>query len=171
MLIDKAKEAGADYVKFQYFKSKLYQQIMQKADYQFQQTKDKETQLEMLTKYELDLKDLKKLKDYSSKKIKFLVSAFDEETLIDLKKLKLKTYKVPSGEITNIPYLKLLQSFKKKIILSTGMANYKEITHAVKTLIKNGTKRNTLYLLQCTSNYPTKISDVNLSVIKKLKKI
>ena len=125
----------------------------------------------MLTKYELDLKDLKKLKDYSSKKkIKFLVSAFDEETLIDLKKLKLKTYKVPSGEITNIPYLKLLGSFKKKIILSTGMANYKEITHAVKTLIKNGTKRNALCLLQCTSNYPTKISDVNLSVIKKLKK-
>ena len=137
MLIDKAKEAGADYVKFQYFKSKLLStNYAKKADYQFQQTKDKETQLEMLTKYELDLKDLKKLKDYSSKKIKFLVSAFDEETLIDLKKLKLKTYKVPSGEITNIPYLKLLGSFKKKIILSTGMANYKEITHAVKTLMK-----------------------------------
>ena len=125
----------------------------------------------MLTKYELDLKDLKKLKDYSTKKkIKFLVSAFVKSILIDLKKLKLKTYKVPSGEITNIPYLKLLGSFKKKIILSTGMANYKEITHAVKTLIKNGTKRNALCLLQCTSNYPTKISDVNLSVIKKLKK-
>ena len=171
-LINKAKEAGADYVKFQYFKSKLLStDYAKKAKYQYLQTKKKETQLEMLKKFELNIKDLKKLKAYSSKKkIKFLVSAFDEETLLELKKLKISTFKVPSGEITNIPYLKLLGSFKKKVILSTGMSNFKEISKAVKTLLKSGLKKKNLCLLQCTSNYPTKISDTNLSVIKKLKK-
>jgi len=171
-LVNKAKEAGADYVKFQYFKSKLLStDYAKKAKYQYLQTKKKETQLEMLKKYELNIQDLKKLKAHSSKKkIKFLVSAFDEETLLELNKLKLSVFKVPSGEITNIPYLKLLGSFKKKVILSTGMSNFKEISKAVKTLLESGLKRKNLCLLQCTSNYPTKISDANLSVIKKLKK-
>ena len=85
------------------------------------------------------------------------------------KKLKLNLFKVPSGEITNIPYLKLLGSFKKKIIMSTGMSNYNEIKTAVNAPCKNGLKKN-LCLLQCTSNYPTKISDTNLSIISELKK-
>ncbi len=172
ILIEEAKKAGADYVKFQYYKSHLLSTgYAKKAKYQIQKNNKKETQLQMLKKYELNLNQMKELKNFSSKrKIKFLVSAFDEECLLDLKKLKLNLFKVPSGEITNIPYLKLLGSFKKKVIMSTGMSNYNEIKTAVNALCKNGLKKKNLCLLQCTSNYPTKISDTNLSIISELKK-
>ncbi len=170
-LIDEAKKAGADYAKFQYYKTEeLSTKYAKKADYQILKSK-KENQFNMLKKYELSLKKIKELKQYSKKKkIKFLVSAFDKSTLRDLKKMNTNIYKIPSGEITNIPYLELIASFKKKIILSTGMSTLKEITKAVNTLYEHGLKKKDLVLMQCTSNYPTKINNANLDVIKIFKK-
>ena len=106
------------------------------------------------------------------KKIKFLSSPFDLESIKFLKdKIKMDYYKIPSGEITNYPYLKYLGKLNKKILLSTGMAELSEINFAIKTLIKNGTKRNNITVLHCISDYPTKIENVNLNFINTLKKI
>ena len=104
------------------------------------------------------------------KKIKFLSSPFSIPDIIYLKSLKQEIFKIPSGEITNYPYLEYIGSLKKKIILSTGMSNLREISNAINILLRNGTKRNNITLLHCNSAYPTPFSDVNLNSIKLLKK-
>ena len=105
------------------------------------------------------------------KKITFISSAFDIKNLLYLKKLNLRVYKIPSGEITNIPYLEELGKFNKKVILSTGMSNVNEIKTAINTLIKNGTSRNKISILQCTSAYPAPAEEMNLRTIQSFKKI
>ena len=127
----------------------------------------------MLQKLSLSNDDFSKLYLHcKKKKIKFLSSPFDLESIKFLKdKIKMDYYKIPSGEITNYPYLKYLGKLNKKILLSTGMAELSEINFAIKTLIKNGTKRNNITVLHCISDYPTKIENVNLNFINTLKKI
>jgi N,N'-diacetyllegionaminate synthase len=171
-LIDSASSAGADAIKFQTFETKnLVTKLSPKARYQVNKNKKKETQFQMLKKIELT-KDMhyKCIKYCKKKKIIFISSAFDEKSLFFLKKLNIIFFKVPSGEINNIPYLELLGSFKKKIILSTGMSNIKEISQAIKTLVKSGTARHNIALLQCTSSYPAPFEEINLRVMNNLKK-
>ncbi len=131
----------------------------------------KETQFEMLKKLELSKKNHFKIKNYCKKKqIEFLSSAFDIEDLIFLKKLRLKRFKIPSGEITNYLYLKKIANYKKEIILSTGMANIKEISTAIKVLQKNGLSKDKIKLLHCSSEYPADTSVLNLKAISTLRK-
>ena len=125
----------------------------------------------MLKKYELTFEQFKILKNYCiKKKIKFLASAFDLESLKKMRKLKLNIFKIPSGEITNIPYLELLGSFKKDVILSTGMSSIREIQASIKVLTDKGLKKTQIILMQCTSNYPTQMNQVNLNVLQYYKK-
>ena len=142
-LIDVAVKAKADIVKFQTFKAEnLVTKNAKKADYQKQKTKRDESQFEMLKKLELNIYDHRKLISYCrKKKILFLSSPFDLESINLLDRLGIKIFKIPSGEITNFSYLKHIGKLKKKIILSTGMANMKEIEDALKVLINCGTKK------------------------------
>jgi N,N'-diacetyllegionaminate synthase len=154
-LIDAAKIAGADAIKFQTFKAEnVVTKFAPKAKYQKNKFFKKENQFHMLKKLELT-KDihLKCMRYCKKKKIIFISSAFDIESLNFLKKINIKIFKVPSGEINNIPYLELLGKFKKKVILSTGMSNILEIDKAIETLVQNGTSKNNITLMQCTSSY------------------
>ena len=171
-LIQIAKYSGVDAVKFQTFKAQnLSIKNSPKAEYQKRTSNNKETQFQMLKKLEFTKKMHKECIKYCKKlNIIFLSSAFDIESLEYLKKLKLSIFKVPSGEITNYLYLKKLGSFNKKIFLSTGMSNLKEINLAIKTLIKFGTLKNNITLLQCNTEYPTPFKDANLKAISSLKK-
>lgn len=171
-LIQIAKYSGVDAIKFQTFKAQnLSTKNSPKAEYQKRTSNNKETQFQMLKKLEFTKKMHKECIKYCKKlDIIFLSSAFDVESLKYLKKLKLSIFKVPSGEITNYLYLKKLGSFNKKIFLSTGMSNLKEISLAVKTLIKFGTLKSNITLLQCNTEYPTPFKDANLKAILSLKK-
>jgi N,N'-diacetyllegionaminate synthase len=171
-LIQIAKYSGVDAVKFQTFKAQnLSTKNSPKAEYQKRTSNNKETQFQMLKKLEFTKKMHEECIKYCKKlDIIFLSSAFDVESLKYLKKLKLSIFKVPSGEITNYLYLKKLGSFNKKIFLSTGMSNLKEISLAIKTLIKFGTLKSNITLLQCNTEYPTPFKDANLKAILSLKK-
>jgi N,N'-diacetyllegionaminate synthase len=170
-LIDIAASVGSNAIKFQTFKAEnLVTDSAPKAEYQKYKSIKKETQFQMLKKLEFT-KAMHKacLKKCKKKKIFFISSAFDIESLNYLKKFKLSYFKVPSGEITNIPYLEVLGKFRKKVILSTGMSNIYEIENAIKTLIKNGTKKNNITLMQCTSAYPAPYDEINLNTIATLR--
>ncbi len=142
-LIDVAASAGANAIKFQTFKAEnLTTDYAPKAEYQNYKSLKEETQFQMLKKLEFtDAMHKACFKKCKKKKIIFMSSAFDIESLNYLKKFKLSYFKIPSGEITNIPYLEVLGKFKKKIILSTGMSTMREIKKAVQTLLINGTKK------------------------------
>ena len=148
-LIDAAVTSGADYVKFQTFKAdKLVNKFASKADYQISNTEKNETQYEMLKKLELSIDDHYYLFDYCKlKKIKFLSTAFDLEGLEFLNKLGVDLYKIPSGEITNLPYLKKVTTFNKPIILSTGMASITEIKKALDILRPNNSLKKNITIL------------------------
>ena len=163
-LIDVACSAGADAVKFQTFKAtNLATKGSQKAIYQKETTSNKETQFEMLKKLELNKKKHKELISYCiDKKIIFLSSPFDLESIDLLNDLGLKMFKVPSGEITNLPYLKHIGRLNKKIFLSTGMSNMDEVKNAFDILINSGTKKNNITILHANTEYPTPMKDVNL---------
>lgn len=169
-LIDIAKFSKADYVKFQSFKTdELLLKNAKKAEYQIKNTKNKDNQYQMLKKLELSEIIQLKIKEYClNQKIKFLSTAFDIKSLDFLKKIGLNTFKIPSGEITNTPYLRHVGSFKKNIILSTGMSDLKEIDFALNVITKAGTPLNKITILHCTTDYPTKPKDVNLKAIKTL---
>jgi N,N'-diacetyllegionaminate synthase len=171
-LIKKAAEAGADYVKFQIYKTEnLVTKKARKAKYQKINSKKEENQFEMLKKFELNVKHFKILKKIcKAKKIKFLSSSFDIESTKNLLKLGTNIFKIPSGEITNLPYLKFIGGLKKKVILSTGMSSYKEILNAVKILTRKGTKKKNITILHCNSEYPTPYKDVNLSAMRNIQK-
>ena len=171
-LVDCAAKAKADYVKFQTYSSDhLVQKKLKLAKYQKKNLKKFRFQYQMLKKYELSIEDHKKIiKRCKMKKIKFLSSPFDLESINLLKKLKLKIFKIPSGEITNIPYLKKIAKLKKKIILSTGMSNIKEISNAINILNKNGLKKKHITLLHCNTEYPANPKKLNLLAIKFLRK-
>ena len=169
-MIDVAAKSGADAVKFQTFKTEnLVVSNAKKANYQKKNNKKKESQFDMLKKLELSFKTFRKLFFYcKKKKIIFLSSPFDYESVNFLKNLGLKTFKIPSGEITNFSYLKQIGKLNRKIILSTGMANIKEIKCALDVLMKSGTKKKNITVLHTTTEYPTPLEDVNLKAMRSL---
>ena len=169
-MIIEASKIGVDFIKFQTFSADtLTTKYAKKPPYAI--SKKNPFQHAMLKNLELKKKNFYKLKKICKKyKIGFLSSAFDIENLKFLNKLKLEFFKVPSGEINNVPYLRQVAKFKKKIILSTGMSNLKEISFALNTLKKVGVKKTKIFLLQCNTDYPSPLEDANLNVINLYKK-
>ncbi|CBH20497.1 conserved protein of unknown function [Acetoanaerobium sticklandii] len=168
-LVDKAKEAGADCVKFQTFiASQIVSKNAVKADYQKKQTANSESQHEMLKKLELSFDDFIELNNYCKEiGIEFLSTAFDFESIDFLNQLGMKVWKIPSGEITNLPYLIKIAKLNKKVILSTGMSTMREIEDAVNILKDHGASE--LIILHCTTEYPTPYEDVNLNAMLAIK--
>ena len=170
-LIDIASEAGVDYVKFQTFKAdNLVSTTAKKADYQKKNTKkNDETQFQMLKKLELSEKDHLDLIEYcNGRSVKFFSTAFDLESLIFLKKIGLELVKIPSGEITNLPYLRLAAKLFKKVIISTGMANLKEIENCMNVFLNEGVLKTNISILHCNTEYPTKMEEVNLKAMNNI---
>jgi N,N'-diacetyllegionaminate synthase len=166
-LIDAAAIAGVDYVKFQTFvPDLLISKHAEKAEYQKKTTGANESQLEMIKKLALTREQHFELLTYAkSKNIKFFSTAFDLESIDLLKELGITLGKIPSGELTNYPYLvKMAKSFNE-IILSTGMATLSEIEEALNVILENGVKRNAITILHCNTEYPTPYSDVNLNAM------
>ena len=163
-LVDVAKLARADYVKFQSFThDKLVTKNAPKANYQKSNFNTKENQNSMLQKLQLSSLDHLKLINYcKDKKINFLSTAFDIDNLKFLLKNKIDFIKIPSGEITNLPYLRCIGRYGKLVILSTGMANQDEIQIALNVLEQAGTSRKSITVLHCNTEYPTPMIDVNL---------
>ena len=170
-LIDVAKSSGADAVKFQTFSAENLATINSpKANYQLGNNKN-ESQYRMLKRLELTKENHFILKKYcKKKKIEFISSAFSLEDIDFLNRLNLKTFKIPSGEINNRPYLEKIGKLNKKVILSTGMATVNEISHAIKLLIYSGLKKKKISLLHCVSEYPADIKNLNLRFIRFLEK-
>ncbi len=167
-LVDAAKACGADIVKFQTAKlDSLVSKSANMADYQKKNTGVEESQKEMLSKLLLDFDSFTELAAYCKEVgIKFLSTPFDIESIRFLNDMQ-DIWKVPSGEITNYPYLVEIAKTKKKVILSTGMAEMDEIKAAIDVLTGNGT--DDITILHCTTEYPAPIKDVNLNVMKTLK--
>ena len=167
-LIDVAAKSGANAVKFQTFKAeKLLSKAAEKAEYQKQTTDLSESQFDMLNRLELDLNSHKELISHSKEKgIMFLSTAFDHNSIDLLNDLGLSIFKIPSGEITNLPYLRHIGSLNKNVILSTGMSNLEEIDEALKILISSGTKKENITVLHANTMYPTPMEDVNLNAMK-----
>ncbi len=169
-LVDKAVWAGADCIKFQTFNSKyLVSSNAQKAEYQKKTTDSSESQLEMLKKLELSKEEFIELKNYCSKKeILFLSTPFDLESINFLASMGVNAWKIPSGEITNYPFLREIGKRKESVIMSTGMCTLEEVRDAVKVLNDFGTTDITL--LHCTTEYPAPYDSVNLNAMLTLKK-
>ena len=167
-LIDIASNSGADAVKFQSFKAKnLVTKDAIKARYQNINTGNCESQYDMLNKLELSEEMHHELISYcKTKNIIFLSSPFDHGSIKLLNDLDLKIFKIPSGEITNLPYLREIGKLNKKVILSTGMSNIDEIEEALNILIQSGTKKKNITVLHANSEYPTPMEDVNLRAMK-----
>ena len=172
-LVDAAVEAGVDYVKFQTFKSEnLVSKSAKKADYQVENTGNAtESQLEMLKKLELSHEQHEQLIEYCNEKgIQFFSTAFDLDSLEYLKEIGLNLVKIPSGEITNLPYLRKAAQLFPKVIISTGMATLEEIKDAVHVFSKEGISRENISILHCNTEYPTPFSDVNLKAMLHIQK-
>ena len=165
-LVDVAKNCGCDAVKFQTFIAKnVVSKFAKKAEYQITNTKNDESQLEMIKKLELSFADFIDLKKYCDhKEILFLSTPFDDESIDFLASLQMPIFKIPSGEITNLPYLRKINSLKTKVILSTGMANLEEITNAMQVL-----KDSDVAILHANTQYPTPVEDVNLIALHTLR--
>lgn len=168
-LVDAAKDAGADCVKFQTFISKnIVSKNAAKAEYQKQQTQVKETQYDMLKKLELSFDEFMKLNEYcKSKDIEFMSTAFDFDSIDFLYSLGMGIWKIPSGDITNLPYLMKIARLNKPVILSTGMSTMNDIRNAINVLKDNGARE--LTVLHCTTEYPTPFNDVNLKAMLTIK--
>jgi len=172
-LVDIAELAGADFVKFQTFTAdNLAAKDAPKAEYQKKNFDNGgDYQFNILKKLELSKEDHFILVDYcKDKKVKFLSSAFDLESLDFLVELGIDLFKIPSGEITNLPYLQKISKLKGKVILSTGMANMEEIKMALNVLASNGKSLSDIVVLHCNTDYPTKFSDVNLLAMNTIAK-
>jgi len=168
-LIDVAVEAGVDAVKFQTFKTEnLVSKRAQKANYQKENMNDGEnSQFSMLKKLELDVETHTELIEYcNSKKIMFLSTPFDLDSIDLLNELKLPIFKIPSGEITNLPYLRKIGALEKQVVLSTGMADIGEIEDALDVVTKAGTKKENIIVLHANTMYPTPMEDVNLRAMQ-----
>ncbi len=170
-MIDVAKEAGADYVKFQTFTANsLVTKAAQKAPYQITKKEKNESQFEMLKRLELDEDSHFELFEYCDKKnIKFLSTAFDLNSIDLLEKLKLEVFKIPSGEITNLPYLRKIGALNKPVIMSTGMSTLDEVSDAINVLVEAGLNKNDLTILHCNTNYPASAEEVNLQAMITIK--
>ena len=169
-LIDKAKYCGADTVKFQSYKTEEI--CLENASLSKYQRNGKfKNQFDLLKKYELNQDQIISLYKYAKKKkIEFMLSFFDTKSLEITKKINLNYIKVPSGEISNELLLRKISKLKKKIILSTGMSNIKEIKNALKILLRNGLSKKKITLLYCISSYPTHPNEIFLREIKNFKK-
>lgn len=169
-MVDAACEAGADYVKFQTAKPELViSRFAPKAKYQEETTGSEESQLEMCKAIHLPLTDYKPLKAYcDSKGIRFISTPFDLVSIDVLEELDMDFYKIPSGEITNLPYLRKIAATHRPVILSTGMSYPEEIAGALDVLIQGGVPRSSISLLHCNTQYPTPMEDVNLKVMQTL---
>ena len=166
-LIDKGAEAGVDFVKFQTFKAgNLVTKQAKRAAYQDRNTQDNDSQYEMLRKLELSQAVHQELIDYCAQKgVQFLSTGFDFESLEFLAGLGITIAKIPSGEITNLPYLRKIATLFPEVILSTGMANITEIKDAVKVLTDKGVSKDKITVLHCNTEYPTPMEDVNLKAM------
>lgn len=170
-LVLKAAAAGADYVKFQTFKSeKCITVYAKKAEYQINNTKTAaESQLEMVKKLELSPSHhMELLKLCSESGIHFFSTAFDLDSMDFLAKLNLGLWKIPSGEITNYPYLKKIASYHQPVILSTGMSNMTDIEQCLNVLTQNGLNKDQITILHCNTEYPTPFEDVNLLAMQSI---
>jgi len=173
-LIDAAANAGVDYIKFQTFKAeKLVSASAKKADYQIQNTRNaEETQLQMLKKLELSQEQHAEIIAYCQKKnIQFFSTAFDLDSLEYLHEVGLKMVKIPSGEITNLPYLRKAARLFKQVILSTGMTTLTEIKDAVTVFTEAGIPKENITILHCNTEYPTPMDDVNLKAMLHIQEV
>lgn len=170
-LVDKAVEAGVDIIKFQTFKAeKLVTKSAKQAEYQERNIGKSEGQYAMLKRLELTEENHELLIDYCNQKgIKFFSTAFDTESMDYLYGLNIGVWKIPSGEITNFPYLRKIASFNQPTILSTGMCSLDDVRNAVNTLYKFGLAKKNLTLLHCNTEYPTPYEDVNLKAMDVLR--
>ena len=169
-LILAAKKAGADYAKFQtFFPDEMVTKKAKKAPYQRLRKKN-QSQKDLLKKYIFSLSDYKKIIKFCNKnKIKFLTTAFDLKSFKLISSFKLDYYKIPSGEINNVPLLKVIGKKNKNLLLSTGMSNLSDIKFSLIVLKKNGQNLKKVTVLHCNSAYPTPTSDVNLKSISYIK--
>lgn len=170
-MIKEAKKAGADYIKFQTFiPEKLVSRYAAKAEYQKEATRADETQLQMLQKLALSQEDFIYLKKCcEEEKIGFISTPFDLDSIDFLETLDMDFWKIPSGELTNYLYLRKIGKTGRKVILSTGMSDMREIQEAIDVLQKNGTKE--IILLHCNTQYPTPMSDVNLLAMEQMRTV
>lgn len=171
-LIEAAAEAGVDCVKFQTFKAEnLVSKSAQKAEYQKRNMGDgDDSQFAMLKALELSPDQHFELIEYCEKKnVKFFSTAFDLDSIDFLDSLNMPMWKIPSGEITNFPYLRAIGRTKKPVILSTGMANMSEIEAAIDVLVRFGTTRGEITLLHCTTEYPAPKNEINLRAMETMR--
>lgn len=172
-LIDAAKSCGVDYVKFQTTKSpeSITSKFAQMAEYQKKNLNQDESQLEMLRKILLKMEDFGELNDYCKKQgVNFMSTPFDLDSIDYLSGLNMDYWKIPSGEITNLPYLRKIARLGTPVIMSTGMCTMEDIEAAMNVLIKNGLATEQISLLHCNTEYPTPFEDVNLSAMQTLKR-
>ena len=172
-LIDAAADAGADLVKFQTFNAeRLATQTAPKAEYQTRTTEEAKSQYAMLRQLELSVEMHEILIDYCrSRHIGFFSTGFDIESLNHLASFGAERFKIPSGEISNLPYLRHVGAFSKPVILSTGMAMLGEIEAALEVLEASGTPRTQITILHCNTEYPTPMQDVNLRAMCSLRDV
>ncbi|WP_295234468.1 N-acetylneuraminate synthase [Sediminibacterium sp.] len=169
-LVDAAAEAGVDFVKFQTFKAEnLVSKIAPKAEYQKKNSEFDGNQYEMLKKLELSLDDHHILIDYCKlKNVAFFSTGFDLESLDLLYELGLRLFKIPSGEITNLPYLRKVAKLAEKVIISTGMCTMDDIEKAILVFLNKGFSKDDIVVLHCNTEYPTPMVDVNLNSMKSI---
>jgi N,N'-diacetyllegionaminate synthase len=172
-LVEKAVEAGVDIIKFQTFKAeKLVSKAAKQAEYQKRNigSNADDSQYNMLKKLELSNQDHQELTDYCKQNgIRFFSTAFDLESIDYLHSLNLGLWKIPSGEITNYPYIKKIAQYHEPVILSTGMCEMDDISAAMNVLFENGVERNQITILHCNTEYPTPFEDVNLLAMQQIK--
>lgn len=172
-LVDAAAEAGVDYVKFQTFKAdKLVTRAARQAEYQKRNIGDgADSQYEMLRKLELSEEDHRELKEYCRQKgVRFLSTAFDLESVEFLHELCPGLWKIPSGEITNYPYLRKIAGYNEEVVMSTGMSTDEDVENALLALRENGQDLEKVTLLHCNTQYPTPMEDVNLLAMNSLRR-
>lgn len=170
-LVDEAKKAGADYVKFQTgIPEKVISVFAEQAEYQKNNTGIKESQLDMVKKIMLSFEEFRPLKEYCDEiGIKFMSTPFDLASIDLLATFEMDYMKIPSGEITNLPYLRKISKLNIPVILSTGMSTISEVEEALQILIEGGMKRDDIILLHCNTEYPTPFEDVNLKAMLTLR--
>jgi N,N'-diacetyllegionaminate synthase len=166
-MVKAASEAGADYIKFQTFVTgNLVSKDAGQAEYQKKNLGTESSQFEMLKSLELSENDhYEIIESCNRNKIAFFSTAFDLESIDLLIRLQIPLWKIPSGEITNLPYLRKIGSLKSKVIISTGMATLGEIEAAIAVLEVSGTKRDQITVLHCTTEYPAPLDEVNLKAM------
>ncbi len=169
-LVDRAVESGVDAVKFQTFKAdKLISKVAPKAEYQVKNTGDADSQLEMTKKLELSYETYLELFKYTAAKgVDWFSTPFDFDSIEFLEQLDMKIWKIPSGEVTNLPYLEKIGSLPGNIIISTGMANIAEVKQALEILENQGKKREEITILHCITEYPTPDNEMHISTVKYL---